>query len=487
MSAITAQPTDAEAETGGAETQAELLGLACTLLAILWVHPLLALLGGTNGDGTPRMSVWPFVGLALFARGMVWLLERIRVGDLTYRAAAGLSALASLPVLAWLELYTSYRASDPGGLNAISRDLGNVGNVIVPLALVALVAAFIWRQTLSGAVPELGDLTDRALFLILSFGAYVALGWLAHAPYIAPVITRDLFLIFIVGLFALALSRSRLEAGRSRQMLGIRWFVFSLGLISIVLALGVLVSSIFDKSLSSALFGPLLAVVQGIGALVVGIVEIISTVAVFLLSLLGNLLPAAKQQDREPKTGPGLSMSKAAQELVDRIKYNFTVDPALLTTVGGVVVLVILLLVARRVLGSAQRRRSSLGGGERESLLDWGQIFGSFGQAVRGRATPHDPLLALMSDPAYRYTVRVRQAYRRALEISAGRGIVRLPAQTASEVLPALQSVLPEGRDALRRITGLYDAVRYTARPAGPEAAEAAEQAVAALEAKPGR
>src|SRR5262249_7279404 len=95
---------------------------------------------------------------------------------------------------------------------------------------------------------------------------------------------------------------------------------------------------------------------------------------------------------------------------------------------------------------------------------------------------PPDPLLALARASAYRYTVRVRQIYREALARAAAQEVRRLPAQTADEVLPAMQRVFPQARDPLGDLTAIYDATRYTQTPATPADAAAAERALHALD-----
>jgi hypothetical protein len=474
--------TRAPVQVAGIDREAELIGLAVTLLDVLALHPLLALIAGSGGDGMARAALWPLVALAVLARAVVWLLEQRQVSGTTYTAVTAVAGLGSLAALVWVEFYAAPAPGEPGGWAGLLRDLQQFGLTGLRLITLVLLGGYIWWRSLRGDAPALGAIYTRFERIVVAYVAYALITWVAGAAFMQPVFTRDLFLVFLVALWAFALARSRMEGARSRQQLGTRWFVFSLGLIAAILAGGMLVAGLFARNVADALFGPLWTAVQWIGALVVGIIAVFAFVITTLLEFFFGFLRSLPRQPATPTPTPG----PAGGNLIDRLREQAPggglADTTLFTVIGVVVLLIVALLVARAVLGSAQRRRHSLGAGERESLFNWSALLGSL-QRQRSATVPEaDSLRDLAGNPAYRYTVRVRRAYRRALARAAAQDVARTPAQTADEVLPALQGAFPAARDPLRDLTALYDATRYTATPATAAEAEAAEAAERALD-----
>ena len=475
-----AGPARPPGEVAGIDRQAELIGLAVILLDVLALHPLLALIAGPGRDGTARAALWPLVALAGLARAVVWLLEQRQVSGPTYTIVTALAGLGSLAALVWVEFY----AGLTGGWAALLRDLQQFSVTGPRLIALVLLGGYIWWRSLRGDAPALGAIYTRFERIVVAYVGYALITWVAAAAFMQPVFTRDLFLVFLVALWAFALARSRMEGARSRQQLSTRWFVFSLGLIAAILAVGMLVAGLFAHNVADAFFGPLSTVVQWIGAVVVGIIAVLAFVIGTLLEFFFGFL---RNLPREPAT-PTPTPVPGAGSLIDRLREQAPggglADTTLFAVIGVVVLLILALVAARAVLGSAQRRRHSLGAGERESLFNWSALLGSLQRQRTATAPEADSLRDLAGNPAYRYTVRVRRAYRRALARAAAQDVARAPAQTADEVLPALQGAFPVARDPLRDLTALYDATRYTTAPATAEAAEAAEAAERALDAK---
>ena len=314
------------------------------------------------------------------------------------------------------------------------------------------------------------------------FLLYLVVAWFANAAFMGPVLTRDLFGVFLVSLSAMALARGRMEGDHRRHALGLAGSLTSMVIVGAILGLGLAAGGLFGAGLTEALFGPLWVAVQVIGVLVAGVIYGVVGVFLSLLEFLFGWLRSPGDKPPPPPPQPTVDIQKYLQQLAEHDTVA-RADYAWLGYVGAAVVALILLLVARAALRNATRRRHDLGGGQRESLLDWAALLRSLQpQRAAGGASPPDPLLALARDPAYRHTVRIRLAYRAALARGAAHGVRRLPAQTADEALPALQGALPAARDPLAELTRLYDATRYTATPAPPEVADAAERAARAID-----
>ncbi|HUS14590.1 MAG TPA: DUF4129 domain-containing protein [Chloroflexia bacterium] len=467
---------DARNEVAGVDPAAELLGLAVTILDVLALHPLLSLLGGPAADGTAQVALWPFIALALLARAVVWGLEQRGVRGPGYTAVIGAAGLASITALVGLVLLPSYTEST-SFLTVLTRP----GGIGLGLLSTVLAGGFIWWRSLRGGAPGVAVVYGRFERIMGLYLGYVFIAWLGRAGFLTPVFTRDLFAVFLVGLWAMALARSRLEGERSHQVLSLRWFVFSLGLIGGVLGVGLLFAGLFSQDLVAALFAPVSAAAQ-----LLGLVTVLTAQAFAYMVFIALAFLLAGVRMGSPPTQPvvlplGPPRDPLVDDLLAQAAKRFGLDETALQMIGGLIILAVFAWLAWRVLGSAQHRRRALGGGTRESLLDWGALWGGLVPHRAARPQEADPLLALTGNPAYRYTVRVRQAYRRALAVAAGQGVNRLPYQTADEVLPALQGALPTGRDPLASLTAVYDATRYTATPATAADAMAAEQALAAL------
>jgi hypothetical protein len=465
-------------EVAGIDREAELIGLAVTLLDVLALHPLLALIAGPGGDGMARAALWPLVALAGLARAVVWLLEQRRASATVYTAVTALAGLGSLAALVWVEFY----AGPGAGWDALLRDLQHFSVTGLGLIALVLLGGYIWWRSLRGDAPALGAIYTRFERIVVAYVAYALITWVAAARFMQPVFTRDLFLVFLTALWALALARSRMEGARSRQHLGTRWFVFSLGLIAAILAAGMLVAGLFARDVADALFGPLWTLVQWIGVAVVAILAALTFLISSLLEFFFGFLRNLPRAPATPTPTPGPAGGSVIDRLREQAPGGPLADTTLFAVIGIIVLLILALWAARAVLGSAQRRRHSLGAGERESLFNWGALLGSLQRARPAPGPEADSLRDLAGNPAYRYTVRVRRAYRRALARAAAHEVARAPAQTADEVLPALQGAFPAARDPLRDLTALYDATRYTATPATAAAAEAAEAAARALD-----
>jgi uncharacterized protein DUF4129 len=470
----------ARREVAGIDRETELIGLAVTLLDVLALHPLLALIAGPDAGGTARAPLWPLVALAVLARGVIWLLEQRRADRTVYTAVTALAGLGSLAALVWVEFY----AAPGAGWAALVRDLQQLGLSGLRLIVLIVLGGFIWWRSLRGDAPALGAIYTRFERIVVAYVAYALITWVSAATFMQPVFTRDLFLVFLVALWAFALARSRMEGGRSRQQLGTRWFVFSLSLIGAILAAGMLVAGLFAPGVAAALFGPLSTLVQWIGVVVVGALAVLTFVISSLLEFFFGFLRSLPRGPATPTPTPAPPAGSIIDRLREQAPGGPLADTTLFTVIGVIVLVILALWAARAVLGSAQRRRHSLGAGERESLFQWGAVLDSLHRPRRGSEPEADSLRDLAGNPAYRYTVRVRRAYRRALARAAAHDVTRAPAQTADEVLPALQGAFPTARDPLRNLTALYDATRYTATPATAADAEAAEAAARALEAR---
>ena len=164
------------------------------------------------------------------------------MGGATYTAVTALAGLGSLAALVWVEFYAAPAAGEPAGWAGLLGDLQQPSVAGPRVVALVLLGGYIWWRSLRGDAPALGAIYTRFERIIVAFLGYALITWVAAAAFMQPVFTRDLFLVFLVALWAFALARSRMEGARSHQQLSTRWFVFSLGLIAAILAGGMLVA-----------------------------------------------------------------------------------------------------------------------------------------------------------------------------------------------------------------------------------------------------
>ncbi|MDQ2808121.1 MAG: hypothetical protein M3Z04_14595, partial [Chloroflexota bacterium] len=418
---------------GGVDAPRELLALAVTLLDLLWLHPLLVLLAGSAADGTARLALWPLVALALGARAWVVWQDRYVSRPLVAFVLTAPLVLVSIAGLLWLEFVAPVAGLDGPRLALFFSSISSP--LYGPVAVTTVVGSFLWWRTLSGQglAYDVDQFYRRFGGIVLTYGGYWALSWIFNAPYATPVLIRDLFLLFIVGLSGLTLARAQSDRERSRGQLGTNWLLGLLGGTGVVLALGLLLAGLLGGDIAAALFNPLAAAVQLVGLVLLTAFELIGNLVLGLFYLLfgwmtGLQVPATPTPTPAPVIpgeDPTALLQRKAGEAVA------AGDPLLLRLLGLTVVLLGLLWLGRKIFASLDRRRRLLGGGERESLFNWRAALESLADLLPNRPPSEpDSLLALAADPAYRHTVRVRRAYRRALAQAAAAGTARLPAQT---------------------------------------------------------
>lgn len=387
----------------------------------------------------------------------------------------------SLAGLGWVVLYSSPGTAPAPAGAAFLYDITHLNNAALAAFGLLLAGGYIWRWALDDHIIEIDRVYNRFALIVGTYLAYLPLAWLFGAAFLPTVIIGDAFWVFVVGLGAIALARSRLEAASHRQSLGGRWFLLALGVIAGLLALGLLIGTGFSHEVGEALFAPVLGAAEAVGLLVVLIVGAIGSLAALVFQLLFGWVPQAKPPP--PPTVTPQDPAAGFADLAHKIEAAPHPDNSFLVGALGLAVLALIVgLIIYRVLRDARARQRTLESGERESIFDWAAVLQSLRRArpAQGVAV-RDSLLALEGDPAYRYTMRVRRAYRRALARGAAVGMMRLPAQTPDEVLPTLQRAFPAARAPLAHLTALYNATRYTATPADAATAEAAERDLAAL------
>lgn len=468
-----------ETPTGLVNLQAELLVLLTTLLDVVVWHLILNMITGTR----TYLPLWPLLGVAVGSHLLALALEYWNVRSPLSDGILFAGALGSILFILWSALYSDMPFWD---LSWVGRFIGAVLALQYPLwpglALV-LFGGYLWNRAMNAdpaRPPNVAARFEFALIVLICFG--VARLFDSGAELVGPV-NRAIFWFFLIGMLALALRRAQMEGTRSRPVFSTRWLLLSLAVVGGLLLIGALLATAFSRDLGALLFQPVLVALGLIGwvlwTVFTWLVEILFWLLTPLIDLVrsitGNMAPQAN-----PAGIPGW-----LRQLQQTQATNPSSLEALLPVIGGAVLILALFLLWLFWM-PGRRRRATLGEEERESVWEWSMLPDLLAglRGGRGAAPSPDALAALARDPRYRHTVQVRQIYRQLLDLAETRGVPRPLPETADELLPALERVLPGDPAPLRTITAVYDAVRYRTDPASADEAAAA---VAAWQAMSGR
>lgn len=466
--ALAPRPTES---AGLVNIQAEVLVLLTTLLDVVVWHLLINMLTGTR----VYLPLWPLLAVAVGGHLLAFLLEYRNISGA--RSDSLLFGLAVISVLfvVWQALYSNVPFWD---VNWVGSFVGAVLALRYPawpaLALL-LFTGYLWNRAINTDAKRPPNVTIRfefALIVLIGFG--VARIFDGGIEMVGPV-NRALFWFFLVGMLALALRRAQMEGTRSRPVFSTRWLLLSLAVVGGLLLVGALLATVFSRDLGAVLFQPVLVVLGLIGWVLWTVFTWFIEALFWLLNPLFDFIRNVTGNGAVPRITlvPGWLQQLQAHQSTN----PSTLDP-LLPVIGGLVLLLTLFLLWL-FWSPGRRRRTVAPGEERESVWDWSMLPDLLaGLRGKHRAAPAlDSLEALARDPRYRYTVQVRRIYRQLLDLAETRGVPRPFPDTADELLPALERVLPGDPAPLRAITDVYDTVRYRNTPATADEAAAAAAA----------
>jgi hypothetical protein len=461
-----------ETPTGLVNLQAELLVLLTTLLDVVVWHLLLNMITGTR----TYLPLWPLLGVAGGGHVLALALEYWNVRSPLSDGILFGAALGSILFILWSALYNTVPFWDLGWLGSFIGAVLALQYPLWPGLALMLFGGYLWNRAMnadSARPPNVAARFEFGLIVLVGFG--VARLFDAGAELVGPV-NRAIFWFFLVGMLALALRRAQMEGTRSRPVFSTRWLLLSLAVVGGLLLIGALLATAFSRDLGAVLFQPVLVALGLVGWVLWTVFTWLVEILFWLLTPLIDLVRSITG-NMTPQTNPGGIPGWLRQLQETRTTTPTSLD-ALLPVIGGaVLILAVFLLWLFWMPG--RRRRATLGEEERESVWEW-QMLPDLLAGLRGgrqAAPPPDALAALARDPRYRHTVQVRQIYRQLLDLAETRGVPRPLPETADELLPALERVLPGDPAPVRTITAVYDAVRYRTEPASADEAAAAAAA----------
>lgn len=456
------------------------LALIVAESAILYLY-----LGVLLPEVTPPYAAFPgwlIAVLLAVAYAVPRLLTELRLWGAHYEVMLGLTLIASLLLALKVASFPGTPWFSTGWLQGSLDGLILRPNASVrpPWAIVAVVAYAWWRGR-SRAEPVL-----ETTYQMLRWGTMAAAGGLllvlVATPPEAPIrdgMASAVVIYFVSGLMAVGVARFRLEGLRSGAPLGPPWLATFALPIAAVVVIAVLAAGIFSRSFLDTLLTALGPLLWLLGFVVRALVLLIALLAFLIIAPVLWLMErygfgTVPLLEHLPRAGNPLDqLDRFARQSLH------VADPARYLLAGFV-----LTLVGSALIRYAYRRRRRWRTGaheRRESVFGWEEAVDGLARPllrVLRRARPRgDPLAALRGDPRWAHTVTIRETYIRLLRRSARAGVARPRGATPAEHARRLATRFPTDAAAITTITTHYEAARYQATPATPEAAAAVRTA----------
>jgi uncharacterized protein DUF4129 len=485
--------------------QAVALPLALALLETLPIEAWQVALAGVSGTIT-RLAVplWYLVGVVLLAD----VIGRWLRGRGVERVGLASAPLALVVYLVLLRVSPAAYGEAPGGplslgwLPALVSDLSAGDVQLIALFWLAVLTGYLWwRGVLLGVEPpalfqvvrRFGiGMTVLILAVIVGGGAPAA----AHAE-VSAALTLLLPAEVFAGLVACALARiaqhreQHPDENPSAET-QTRWLGTALGAAGLLVGFTLLLSLVInadDVAAALGAFGPL-------GRLVDGAVRaLINGLGTLLSHIFGTGARPSISTRPPPPDGAGPPPQCIPTQTQPCLKSApgplppFWQHVALaLVQLAGIAVIVLVFVYLLRQLVLRQRMASGEEGWEDETeSLDGRALLRA---QLRGLFARRDSRIASAGEALAAGSVRA--LYRGVLEAAEGRGLGRMPAETADEYALRLGRALQAGAGGasggaeeeegdVRALTAAYDAARYGEREADAGMRRALARAAARL------
>jgi len=274
---------------------------------------------------------------------------------------------------------------------------------------------------------------------------------------------------FVCALAAIGVARLKLEGFRTSAPLGPRWLATFVAPILAVVAVAIIGAGIFSRQFLDTLLWMLTPVFFVLNLVFQAFVLILAVIAFIILSPIVWLIGT-----REPQSvavTPTAMGEQGPTGLEEVTSSPFQVPDPLRYLIAALILFVIFSILTRFVFRRRRKERASTEE-ERESVLEWGDLFGALGDRLRGlrrRRVIEDPLAHLRGDPQWRHTLAIRETYMKLQARGATAGRPRREPETADEYRPDVSQRLGSVADipaAIATITEMYRRTRYSGVPA---------------------
>lgn len=461
------------------EWREELLAMAIVMAeaSLVWLA-----FGLVMSESETR-AAYPFAVVAvvmLAAHYVTHLLDRARVWSPDYEIIMTVSIIVTLLISIKAASFPQYAIYDLGwiveavnGFAAFDTDSTRPvwGNVIL--------VVYAWYRGRSREEPSIDSAYTMLRWGTLALGVILVMV-LVGAPEeleIRDQLSLGTLSFFGFALAAVGLARMRLEGVRVAAPLGPRWLATFATPILVIMLVAILAAGIFSRRFLETLLWVLSPIFFVLGVVFQIIVLAIAILAFLILTpifwLIGDFEPTltdatATTTGEQPQGTPEQPPPE-----------TFVIPEALQYLIAAIVLVVIISLLTRYLFKRRAKKRTATIE-ERESVLDWGDLWGSLGDSLRSlfdRERAADPYAALRGDDRWRYTIRVRERYRDLQNRGGELGRARRERETAEEYRPVVGSrIATSVRPIVNDMTATYRRVRYSGVPAGEEDADSMDQ-----------
>jgi hypothetical protein len=453
----------------------ELLSILLVLAETALVYLFIGFAMPGSDDAGSVVPAWVVVFMMLTAHLVPHLLDEWRVWSPTYEVILAVAIAISMLVTAKVVSFPHIDAWDPEWLRQTVRALALLDNSADrPVWGVVVFGIYAWwrgRTRAEGSVDSayamlrVGTIALALMLVLVLVGA-------PDEGQVRGRLSGATILYFVCSLAAIGVARLKLEGFRTSAPLGPRWLATFVAPILAVVAVAIIGAGIFSRQFLDTVLWMLTPVFFVLNIVFQVFVLILAVIAFIILSPIVWLIGT-----REPQivavtpTAMGEQGETGLQEVTNS---PFEVPDPLRYLIAALILFVIFSLLTRFVFRRRRKDRPATEE-ERESVLEWGDLFGSLGARLRGlrrRKADDDPLADLRGDPRWRHTLTIRETYMKLQAQGAQAGRPRREPETADEYRPDVALRFTTFADvpaAIATITETYRRTRYSGVPASEQ------------------
>lgn len=429
------------------------------------------------------MPAWIVVMLLLSAHFIPHLLDEWRIWSPDYEVIVGASIVVTLLIAVKFASFPGIALWDTDWIRQAARAVSLLPNdAIRPVWAIVMLGAYAWWRGRTRAPAGIDSAYSmlRMGILVLALILVVILAGTDDDADVRGKLSLGTIAFFVAALSAVGAARLKLEGFRTSAPLGPRWLATFVGPILAVVVVAIIGAGIFSRQFLDTTLWMLSPVFWVLTLVFQAFVLLMAIIAFIILSpivwLIGTREPTLVAVTPTTTTGGDPSLAERTGDA------PFQVPDPLRYLIAALILFAIFSLLTRFVFRRRRRERTPTDE-ERESVLEWGDMFGALGTRLRGllqrRPPAADPLAHLRGDERWKHTLAIRETYGRLQSRGAQAGRPRRVSETADEYRPGVTQVIPvpDGPAEVATITDHYDRARYSGVPATADDASAVSAA----------
>lgn len=466
----------------------ELLALLVVLAECALVYLVCGFTLTDTTDAQRVLPAWIVVTLLLTAHLVPHLLDEWRIWSPDYEVIIGTAIVITVLLAVQAASFPGRAIWDTAWLRHALRALAFLPNdAIRPVWAIIVLAAYAWWRGRTRAIASIDSAYSmlRGGTIALAVILVVILAGSDDGADVRASLSVGTIAFFVAALSAVGVARLKLEGFRTSAPLGPRWLATFVGPILTVVVVATIGAGIFSRQFLDTTLWMLSPVFWVLTLVFQAFVLLMAIIAFIVLSPIVWLIGTRERTLVITTPTPTANGERAA---LDRTADSpFQVPDPLRYLIAALILFAIFSLLTRFVFRRRRRERSSTDE-ERESVLEWGDMFGNLGARLRGllrrRGATTDALAHLRGEARWQHTLAIRETYGRMQQRGAQAGRPRRAAETADEYRPEVTLVMPADdiRADVGTITERYDRARYSGVPASADDASAVKDAWKHLE-----